>query len=785
MPVDLNAMLQDSMMQLANTPPADSVKTTQAMTQALVTGAAATNAATQRQADVQVDAATKAEMLQAEAADRTLKTSNDVLAMWETTRQATATSVEQTKNYLLEASALDAEAQQLGDNAPSLFSNPLGAITAKWKSASKQVEAEEKRATAHRMATSINSVLQMSRVQMEDTLAAQNMATSAHINKMATTLDDGIAQARIEAEAKVQQVATLNQANKDIYSVQRNHQSWWQEQQSLLLRQQDADMRAKEFALNKDKWDSDKKQRELFERNLNNVAYTIALTRNGNKEPTPTQIIAARAMAEGLAEKDPATFGQFSMYGNELKELGSTLGFASAMRKGSVGLLQSLGTISGNAQFANIGNSLTTNAYARVLEDKYQARAREAGIDPTNKQAYETFKRGLGSGEKTAMEKDAQKIAQTMVTDMPISSYLSDINAQYGLTNTGIKTVALGNPQSVQEYYGYAVGSKENAALANPQFRAIIDNVQANGGQNATVAGASAAYDFLKQAGVKNPYKVVAKIMRLAQEGTATSDNAEYKFLRQFVPLQGKAVLKLDDNSYDMADPVWAERAILRYKNPKPTVLGRAQNALTDLMASVDEGARNTPTSRSSGDSKPPIRTPYILRGEAPADTSIDQAIAAGLDFKSAVGSTRQNLINSTSSAIEGFAAQSDAIRAERAARLQAPQAPQAQPVRRAMAADGSIVDVYADGTTNVVQQAPSGNAPRYNLQTLPTPAKPQPVPKAQPAAIPEDVILRQETLSDGSIMTVYKSGRTNFKAPPLQSLQAMPEQHLRNLLDE
>ena len=784
MPVDLNAMLQDSMMQLANTPPADSVKTTQAMTQALVTGAAAANAATQRQADVQVDAATKAEMLQAEAADRTLKTSNDVLAMWETTRQATAASVEQTKNYLLEASALDAEAQQLGDNAPSLFSNPLGAITAKWKSASKQVEAEEKRATAHRMATSINSVLQMSRVQMEDTLAAQNMATSAHISKMATTLDDGIAQARIAAEANLQQVNTLNQTNKDIYAVQRNHQSWWQEQQSLLLRQQDADMRAKEFALNKDKWDSDKKQRELFERNLNNVAYTIALTRNGNKEPTPTQIIAARAMAEGLAEKDPATFGQFSMYGNELKELGSTLGFASAIRKGSVGLLQSLGTISGNAQFANIGNSLTTNAYARVLEDKYQARAREAGIDPTNKQAYETFKRGLGSGEKTAMEKDAQKIAQTMVTDMPISSYLSDINAQYGLTNTGIKTVALGNPQSVQEYYGYAVGSKENAALANPQFRAIVDNAQANGGQNATVAGAAAAYDFLKQAGVKNPYKIVAKIMRLAQEGTATSDNAEYKFLRQFVPLQGKAVLKLDDNSYDMADPVWAERAILRYKNPKPTVLGRAQNAVSDLMFKA--GGNPTPYAE-------PSRTPNwkdaVLpadaraRGEiAPAGASIDQAIAAGLDFKSAVGSTRQNLINSTSSAIEGFAPQSDAIRAERAAKLQAPQA---QPVRRAMAADGSIVDVYADGTTNVVQQAPSGNAPRYNLQTLPTPAKPQPVPKAQPAAIPDDVILRQETLSDGSIMTVYKSGRTNFKAPPLQSLQAMPEQHLRNLLDE
>lgn len=89
------------------------------------------------------------------------------------TQQATALGIQQSKDYLLQATTLEVEAQQLEDEAPSLFKNPLSAITMKWKAASKQVEAEEARGTAHKMLSNINSVLQISRTQMEDTIAAK------------------------------------------------------------------------------------------------------------------------------------------------------------------------------------------------------------------------------------------------------------------------------------------------------------------------------------------------------------------------------------------------------------------------------------------------------------------------------------------------------------------------------------------------------------------------------------------------------------------------------------
>lgn len=156
-----------------------------------------------------------------------------------------------------------------------------------------------------------------------------------------------------------------------------------------------------------------------------------------------------------------------------------------------------------------------------------------------------------------------------------------------------------------------------------------------------------------------------------------------------------------------------------------------------------------------------------------PADT-VTNAINSGIQFK-------ESVINTTPDKPSQFAVMSDAVRTNSAAALTPPSAP---PVRTQMAADGSIVGIYADGTQRVVTPPPKGNAPQYNLQTMPTPQR-QPAQQAAPQ-LPDDQIIKQEQLADGTIYTVYKSGRTNYKAPaPSYNLQTMPEPHLRNLWNE
>lgn len=791
MPVDLNAMLEQSMIDLANTSPADSLAVTNSLTKALATGAQAQTAANQQLGNVQIDAANRAEILQSEAANATFKATNDVLAMWNNTQQATALGIQQSKDYLMQATTLEAEAQQLEDEAPSLFKNPLAAITMKWKAASKQVEAEDKRGTAHRMLSNINSMLQISRTQMEDTIAANSLYNNALIDKRATELDDGIAQARAQAEVNYNNASIMGKASADIATAKRGHLDWLQEQSRILIAQGDAAMRAKEFDLNRKKWLADEKQRNMLEQNLQNVAYSIALTRKGS-EPTESEVIAARGMAEALFKQDPATFGQFSMYGNEIKSMGATLGFASALNKGTVGLVRSLGDASGNAQLKNFGVDLYTQQYATTVEGLYQERARKANIDPTNQQEFEMWKRRLGSGEKTSIEKQAREIAENTVRDMPITSYMQGKTERYSLPSNGINTIALGDAASVQHYYGFKVGTKENAALASPELRAIIQQAQASNGVNGLVAGAASAMDWMKKAGVKNPAKVLAKVYGNAIEGIIQENDPEYKFLRSNVRVKPRAKVQLDDATYDMADEIWLERAVQRFKNPPKSIAGWVKLGASEVFAAgrdgiagLNRGATTVNAGLSLGGTllAAPIGSALNANGNMlmdsarnsalPADT-VTNAINSGVQFK-------ESLINTTTDKISQFAVMSDAIRAERAAALTPPSAP---PVRTQMAADGSIVGIYADGTQRVVTPPPKGNAPQYNLQTMPTVQQPT-VQQAAPQ-LPNDPIIKQEQLADGTIYTVYKSGRTNYKAPaPSYNLQTMPEPHLRNLWNE
>lgn len=773
MPVDLNALLDVSLADLANTNPADSLASTQSMTKALVAGAKATKAGTTAVANVAVDAANNADKLQQEAADAGYKTAVDVLAMWDKTQKATALSVNQTQEYLVQAATLESEAQQLEDNAPSLFSNPLGAITSSWKAAGKRADAQERRGTADRMMSSINGVLQMSRVQMEDTIAARGLQDNALIAKRAAELNKGLAAARIEAETNLQQAAITSNTAGKIYEVQRNHQNWLLDQSRLLIAQKDLAMRGKEFDLKLKEWNRNEADRAMLEQNLSNVAYTIALTRKGST-PTESEIIAARAQAEALFKGDPSTFGQFSMYGNEIKTVGSTLGFKGAIEKGSVGLIQSLGQVSGNAQLSNFGADLYQQQYATTVESLYEQRARAANIDPANKQAYEMWKRGLAGGEKSAIEKNAQKLAAETVRDMPVTSYMHGKTAKYALPSNGINTIGLSDPASVEHYYGYKLGTKENAALANPQFRSAVQNAQTTGGSNGLVAGAAAAVDWLKKAGIKNPYKLLTKMYGNAIEGIIQTDDPEYKFLRSHIRVQPKANVQLDGASYDMADPVWLERAVLRYKNPPKSFM---QSATGNVAATGASQAVFTSFGRIGG------ITGELgnLAGNAGGSSVelVQNAITSGLEF-------RANAVDAGTEKISQWAALSDGMHTEKAAKLQQQGRQQQVPVKTQMAADGSTVATYADGSTEVIAPPPSSNAPTYNLQTMPTSVRPAATVKQQPPQIQADQIVKQEQLADGTIYTVYKSGRTNYKAPaPSYNLQTMPEPHLRNLWDD
>lgn len=91
----------------------------------------------------------------------------------------------------------------------------------------------------------------------------------------------------------------MGKASADIATAKRGHLDWLKEQSRILIAQGDAAMRAKEFDLNKKKWLADEKQRNMLEQNLQNVAYSIALTRKGS-EPTESEVIAAHVVWQKL-----------------------------------------------------------------------------------------------------------------------------------------------------------------------------------------------------------------------------------------------------------------------------------------------------------------------------------------------------------------------------------------------------------------------------------------------------------------------------------------------------
>ena len=636
MPVDLNALLNDSMIELANTNPSDSLATTQSMTKAIVAGANANTDALAQMTAVQTTAAQRADVLQQEAANASFNTAQDVLTMWNKTKETTALGIQKTNQYLQEAVALEAEATDIAAATPNLFANPIGAIAGSWKAASRRVDAQEKRSVASRMASSVNSMLQISRVQMEDALAAQGLQNNALLSKRAAELNAGLTEAKLAAENQYNTAITLDTANKELYQVKRDHIGWWQSQQGLLLQQQDAAMRKKEYDLKLKQWLADEKQRNMLEQNLQNVAYTIALTRKG-AEPTQSEVIAARGMAEALLKQEPKTFGQFSMYGNSIKEHGSTLGFAQFAKTGTIGGVQALGQASGNAMYANFGRELFNQQYAANLEQMYQSRYKESGGNPQNTQAYEQWKRTISSGEKSSMEKTAIKTTQNTLADMSISEYIAYKRGNVMLPSSGINVNKLGDPSTVEAIYGYKMGSKENAALSNPSFKALLQNKQTTEG---FAAGADAAEAWLRSAGIKNPYEVLARVYNAAAEGTILNSDPEYAFMRSYVSTKPKATVIMDNKPVNVADPVALERAVQLYRNPEKNIFQKAGGVLGDSIVGLTVLKAPTFTDALAGTGGT-AQQGWLYSQEDKA-TAGAKAIAEGAKFASQVAAPTQ-----------------------------------------------------------------------------------------------------------------------------------------------
>lgn len=627
-------LLMQSAGQVANASPKDIMSVANATTDATMKVAKAQSGQIESEKDVAIDSAQRAELLQFEMASERTKVTNDVVAMYEELRNKTALGSQSAQANLQEASALDIEAQRLEDAKPSVFKNPLGAIVATFKVSGMREDAQEKRDTAHRVAQDVSNLVQLGRVKLEDTIAANNLALNAKLAQRSAELDKGLAVQRIENQATARHIANADAATQTIAAQKKDAIGWLAQQQQLYISQQDLAMRKKEHALNMAKWNRDEADRAKLDANVADVAYSLAKAakvRAGNSAaPTEDEVLEWHTAARGLANNDFAMFGRLASQGGLLKRHGTVLGTKEIFERGDVGGIRALGTLTGNAMLKSIGEDLFATEYTKQYDAlaMQQFKALE-NVDATaNPTLYQQWLSGLKAPQLNDLKQKATEIARNTVDSMPVSAYQKNRVARIQLTDKGINTTAFGNPQLVQQYYGFAVGSPENTALASKDFLNAVTSAQATASTDATVTGAATAIDWLKQAGIKNPYKVMAKVYAAAHKGELLKSDPQYTMIRQ-AGLDAPVVanVKLDDAMYDMADPNWLERAVLRYRNPPKTVLGRFIDRHTASKEDLAQAAANREALANSVDSLIKAPTNSLMGGAA---YPTEEAIAAG-----------------------------------------------------------------------------------------------------------------------------------------------------------
>lgn len=585
--MDFGQLMADAVAKQATTNPADAVAGSLAMQKSVVASLGYQNQAADNLTNVQVQAADKADTLRTEAAALTSKNAVDVVSMWQQTATATQAGVEAAKNHLAQAVAKTQQAAELDASRPSVFTNPLAAITSAYKSSELEAQARSHEKTASTLATDVNSLLQMSRVQIADTIAANGLLTSAKLAERSAELSKGIAQAQIVADADVARAGRFDAASKELWEVQKNSVTWLQNRQQLAMQKAGNDLQARKLALEEATLALDTKDRQMLEANVDNVATAIATSRAKGKAITEADKITARSAASALLKADPLAFSQVSQMGHLFKTSGTLeQGWAASMKDATIGALQIFGAYAGNPDMQNFGSELLNVQYAKNLDSLYKQQYAEYKASNGTKSYDMWIKDGISKSAQKQLETLALDTARTNVASMRVGDYAATKTGQRQFSSAGINLTNLGEANLVKQTYGYAIGSKENAVLSSPQLKAAMQQAQqAGGSKDGTVRGMEVLVDFLSKGGVADPYKVAAKVYAGQQAGAMLQEDKEYRLVTHGgyqAPV--KAIMVQNGEQFDIANSEGVKRAILRYKNPPVAFTEKVSNTLGDAM---------------------------------------------------------------------------------------------------------------------------------------------------------------------------------------------------------
>lgn len=595
--LDVNAMAQQVFLAQANTNPQDSVAQAKRMQQAIVAHTANVSNAVGNVAQAEATAADNADMLRTEAAALGNQSAVNVLSIYEQVRTQTAGGMAQARAKYAEAIEERTKSDTLAAEAPSLFKNPLAAITMRWQSAQSDVRAKEAMRSAQETTVNVNSLISMGRTEMQNELNANTLNNTAILQTRAAELSEGIRTQNINAEAQLKQAELLAQGSEKLYKVSTDAVSVYLQTWQLTSADKDRVLRQKAYNLELDKLRRDVDKAKKLDASLWRIQTALAFAANPKGNPSQADIAAQYSQANNLISNAPEVAGRLEVVGNSYQKYSDrALAEKDWMAKSSIATVQTMGHYADNTRLKGFGAEMVNAQVSAELDRELKRRYTElTKQDPAaNPTAYARWTTDLGAGEKKAIEQVATQNAQNAVGSMSTEAYLQAKAAKRPLSNTGISLDALKDPNKIQRLYGYKVGSTENAALNNPTFRTIFETAQVTGKDNATAHGAAAALEWLTQAGVKNPQLVLTQLYKAAHKGAIRDNDSEYDMAAQAgVDITPQAWLRYDGGRYNMADPVDVHRLALRKKNPPKAWSQYITDPLNAVGSTLGIGAAN------------------------------------------------------------------------------------------------------------------------------------------------------------------------------------------------
>lgn len=575
--IDVAALARDAVTKQASTNPADFVASGKAMQEAIIANTGNKTAAQNAVADANISAADKADILAQETANINKKNTVDVLGLFSTLNTNTQLGIDSATAHLQESVKLREEASQLELTRPNIFTNPIAAITSAWKSTDMQEKANIHEETARSQIVDVNSMLNLGRTRIQDTIAANGLRSQALLEEKAAQLSAGVKQQQIRAESQVNTAAILADASGQLYDVSRTVSNSSQNAEQLNLQRSGQ-------AIQNRRLNNELMIQEREQQKLNDVAMALWRTSNGNLNPTAQDMRAYTSSAEILKKNDPVAYSQLGIAGSIYsKHNDARYANAEINKNAPISTINVIGSLTGDTTKQNFGLEYKQQRAQEIADSVFQQKYVASGsITPFD----EWYKKFPDSERKTVLKAAADQ-ANIEMASTTASDYIRYKSGKVPLPNQGLKLVAMETPQSIEQIYKYKVGSKENAFLNSPQVRLALQNADALGGsEQGSFTLSITMYNLAKKAGIKKPEEVVAKFLRAAKSGELTNNDPEFVFARDGgVDITVQAKVKLPNGQYaDFGDP----QIVKRYSLMRQEDIGTG-NVRAEVKAAVNK----------------------------------------------------------------------------------------------------------------------------------------------------------------------------------------------------